>query len=126
MRRNSISSHRNKCVSSMRHFLRTDLYFLANPVQLAVMVVFREMVLREKLFSEADFKAFLLSIGVSLESFRDRILELMQLERFSSSFFSRPKTEEVWKKFQIFSSKGVGSGLIGRGVQVDPVHEEKA
>ena len=85
----------------MRHYLRTDLYFLVNPVQLSLTVIFKILVLEYKLISEEDFLKFLTSLNVRFEFFRKEVLRLINLEQFSFEFFSNKKVEIVTKKFMI-------------------------
>jgi hypothetical protein len=107
----------------LRHYLSTELYFRVNPVQLSVAVVYLLLVQHLKLVSESDFVSFLTGLGVQFNIFKDKVLNLMQLERYSQDFFSKEKIEGVLKKFQLLTSK-LTKMLIYRNLQIGSVQEE--
>lgn len=97
-----LATQRKKCVKLLRHFLRTDLYFLVNPVQLALTLVFKVLVLQEKIFSENKFLELIQGLKVDFSLFGKSVLALM--ENFDISFFSNEKIEAANKKFKIIQS----------------------
>lgn len=110
--RDSLNSQKNKCVRLLRHFLRTDLYFLLNPVQLCLGVIHQVLVSEYKLLTEHQFQDFLTQLDVNFGSFSKKVKQLLGNQRFSVNFFTKDKVEKVNKKFILIQSKVVYLWLI--------------
>lgn len=96
-------SQKKRCVKLLRHYLRTELYFLVNPVQLALTVIYKVLVIEEKFFLENEFNGLVEGLKVDFSLFGKNVLLLM--EKYCVSFFSNEKVEAVNKKFKIIQSK---------------------
>lgn len=100
---NSLNQQKNKCIDMLRHYMRTDLYFIVNPIQLALTVLYKIIVLQEKVFTENEFGTFVEEMKVDFSLFGKEVMGLM--EQFPVSFFSNKKVEAANKKFKIIQSK---------------------
>jgi hypothetical protein len=101
----SLNSQKKKCVRLLRHFLRTDLYFLINPVQLCLGVIHQVLVSEYRLLTEDQLQNFFSELDVDFSSFSKKVKKFLGMKDVSTNFFTKEKVENVNKKFITIQSK---------------------
>ena len=93
---------KEKCRSNILHFLKTDLYFLINPISLTLAIYFSIVIEEYNCIDLKKFMSFLENQGVYNLDFFKQIMEVLCDPKYSKENFSSEMLNQAILKFKEF------------------------